>query len=49
MRGGNENVRVLRGGSWDGDPRVLRSASRFWSATVFRSLIVGFRVARTIS
>jgi formylglycine-generating enzyme required for sulfatase activity len=37
--------RVLRGGSWDGNPR---SALRQWDYSVFRGLNVGFRVARTL-
>ena len=41
--------RVVRGGAWNGSPRYLRSASRYWSATAERDGAVGFRVARTLS
>ena len=41
--------RVVRGGAWDGDPRYLRSASRYWSGAVERDGAVGFRVARTLT
>ena len=40
---------VLRGGSWIGYPRSLRSASRSWSPPADRTNIVGFRVAKTLS
>ena len=38
--------RVLRGGSWDYEPRVLRSASRIRNSTEIRFIDYGFRVAR---
>jgi formylglycine-generating enzyme required for sulfatase activity len=41
--------RVVRGGSWYGIPRFLRSAHRYRYATDVRNLIVGFRVARTLN
>jgi len=41
--------RVVRGGSWNSNPRYLRSASRYWSATVERDGAVGFRVGRTLT
>ncbi len=40
--------RVLRGGSWDLDPRGLRSASRVWGDPTLRYNYGGFRVARTV-
>jgi len=40
--------RVLRGGSWKGNPRYLRSADRGRSYPTFRSGSWGFRVARTL-
>jgi formylglycine-generating enzyme required for sulfatase activity len=43
-----EMNRVLRGGSWDNDPRILRSADRFGDLPVFRFNVIGFRVARTL-
>ena len=39
--------RVMRGGSWDGKPSHVRSASRSWYSTPFRNNNLGFRVART--
>jgi formylglycine-generating enzyme required for sulfatase activity len=46
---GECTLRVVRGGSWNYAPRLLRSASRsrFW--TSFRSIYLGFRVARMVS
>jgi formylglycine-generating enzyme required for sulfatase activity len=41
--------RVLRGGSWGGSPQNLRSAYRCRLPPGYRSSIVGFRVARTLS
>jgi formylglycine-generating enzyme required for sulfatase activity len=41
--------RVLRGGSWYGSPRSLRSASRFGEFPGYRNNSIGFRVARAIS
>ena len=40
--------RVLRGGSWGSEPRDLRSANRFGNAAGNRSLILGFRLARSL-
>ncbi len=40
--------RVLRGGSWDNYPRVLRSANRYNDLPEVRFSSVGFRVARTL-
>ena len=40
--------RVVRGGSWDGDPKFLRAASRYWDDVDFRFDDNGFRVARTL-
>ena len=40
---------VLRGGSWDGRPRYLRSALRNWFTTGGRGDSAGFRVARTLN
>jgi sulfatase modifying factor 1 len=37
--------RVFRGGSWDGRPRVCRSANRFRDWPVYRESRIGFRVA----
>jgi formylglycine-generating enzyme required for sulfatase activity len=40
--------RVLRGGSWDGSPRVLRAAVRLTHSSVRRNNYAGFRLARTL-
>ena len=47
--GGDCDKRVLRGGSWDYRPGVLRSANRFWISTENRNDINGFRIARTLT
>ena len=39
--------RVQRGGSWMHDPRLSRSASRYWGGVAFRSYLTGFRLARS--
>ena len=46
---GNCSDRVLRGGSWDGMPRFLRSANRGRINSGTRSDLGGFRVARTLT
>lgn len=45
---GNQQVRVLRGGSWVSNSKGLRSAVRFTGATDYRKNNVGFRVARNL-
>ena len=45
---GDCSRRVLRGGSWDLTPRLLRSAARDRIATELRATFAGFRVARTL-
>ncbi len=40
--------RVLRGGSFNFEPRFVRAAIRFRNSTGYRHFIVGFRVARTL-
>ncbi|MGD9925097.1 MAG: formylglycine-generating enzyme family protein [Pseudorhodoplanes sp.] len=40
---------VVRGGSWDGPPKGLRSACRMYLAPEDRTSILGFRVARTLA
>jgi formylglycine-generating enzyme required for sulfatase activity/tRNA A-37 threonylcarbamoyl transferase component Bud32 len=42
------SLRVIRGGSWDNNPRGVRSASRYRVTTGDRNNINGFRVARTL-
>ena len=46
--GGDCGRRVLRGGSWSGNPRFLRSAARRMQSTENRLTYAGFRVARTL-
>ena len=46
---GDCSERVLRGGSWIDEPAALRAAYRFTSPTGDRSLVSGFRVARTLT
>ncbi|MCP4183268.1 MAG: SUMF1/EgtB/PvdO family nonheme iron enzyme [Hyphomicrobiales bacterium] len=45
----NSFNRVLRGGSWDYDPRHLRSASRDWFNPTVRNIYVGFRLSRMLA
>ncbi len=45
---GNNSRRVVRGGSWDVDPRYLRAACRIRDDTDSRDVDLGFRVARTL-
>jgi formylglycine-generating enzyme required for sulfatase activity len=45
---GDQNGRVLRGGSWDDHPRIVRSASRFRLGSGIRINFLGFRLARTL-
>ena len=46
--GGDCGSRVLRGGSWVSDPRLLRSADRNRYAAGDRISLIGFRVSRTL-
>ena len=41
-------LRVIRGGSWDDDPRFIRAAARSRSSTYDRTVVTGFRVARNL-
>jgi formylglycine-generating enzyme required for sulfatase activity len=41
-------LRALRGGSWSGDPRTLRSAVRDWLVPDDRGVNLGFRLSRTL-
>ena len=40
--------RVLRGGSWNSDPRFVRAATRLRHKPGSRTTYIGFRVARTL-
>jgi formylglycine-generating enzyme required for sulfatase activity len=46
---GNCEFRVSRGGSWYSFPALLRAARRNRDFTDLRSILVGFRVARTLT
>ncbi len=41
-------ARVLRGGSWDSNPQIARSASHGRLAPADRGDVSGFRLARTL-
>jgi formylglycine-generating enzyme required for sulfatase activity len=41
----NDGPRVLRGGSWHDEPRLLRAAYRIWTGPVFRINFAGLRLA----
>lgn len=45
---GDCSLRVIRGGSWGSNPRLLRSATRLRNNPSLRSGVLGFRVARHI-
>ena len=45
---GDSSRRVVRGGSWDDDPRDVRAGDRDWDDTGDRNGSTGFRVARTL-
>ena len=49
LSGGDCERRVLRGGSWSGEARYLRSANRNKNAAGDRSYNSGFRVTRTLT
>jgi formylglycine-generating enzyme required for sulfatase activity len=46
--GGNCKYRIIRSGSWDDTPVIVRSAFRGGESTVLRYDFAGFRVARTL-
>ena len=47
--GGDPGRGVLRGGSWNNDPRILRAGVRYYIDRGYRNGVVGFRLARTLS
>ena len=46
---GDCSRRVVRGGSWNGGPRSVRSALRIRFSSGYRNLNLGFRIARTLT
>ena len=46
VSGGDQTRRLLRGGSWNSDPRLCRSAIRNWWPQDGRYAYVGFRLCR---
>lgn len=46
IQDGDCTRRVVRGGSWGGNPLILRSANRFWNFSDEADLGLGFRVVR---
>jgi formylglycine-generating enzyme required for sulfatase activity len=46
---GDCSRRVVRGGSWFNNPRLLRAASRVGSSADVRVYVIGFRLARTLN
>jgi formylglycine-generating enzyme required for sulfatase activity len=45
---GDCSFHVVRGGAWNNDPQLLRSAMRYRGTSDLRSSFVGFRIARTL-
>ena len=45
---GNCSLRVLRGGSWSFEPRLVRSARRGWGSAEARGFMAGFRLVKTL-
>ena len=45
LRGASGQLRVLRGGNWDDDPRLVRASGRVWDGPTLRSFDIGFRCA----
>jgi formylglycine-generating enzyme required for sulfatase activity len=48
LEGADDRPRVVRGGSWFGNPRILRAASRDRFSTDNRFDGIGIRLARTL-
>lgn len=49
ISGGEQNLRVLRGGCWGGATSDARCACRNYDSSGYRDNYVGFRLARTVS
>ncbi len=45
----NQDLRVLRGGSWINFPETLRVSYRHWNVAVNRLSIIGFRLVQDLS
>jgi formylglycine-generating enzyme required for sulfatase activity len=48
LHSSDAQLRAVRGGSWEDDPRFLRSASRDFRPASYRSSTIGFRVLRVL-
>ena len=48
ISGGDQSRRMLRGGSWNNSPQILRSAIRFRNSPDYRFVDIGFRIASTL-
>ena len=46
--GGDNNLRVMRGGSWSNVPRFCRSALRYKGETSLRDVFIGLRVVSDV-
>ena len=46
LKGGNDRIRVVRGGAWNNVTEVCRVAYRYWDVLDSRFLNVGFRFAQ---
>jgi formylglycine-generating enzyme required for sulfatase activity len=49
LQGGKGACRVVRGGAWSYDPKFLRAAQRIGDPSKLRDILLGFRVARTLT
>ncbi|NUO01598.1 MAG: formylglycine-generating enzyme family protein [Saprospiraceae bacterium] len=47
LKGGDQHIRVVRGGSWDVNSGNCRVADRNWSVLDYRFFNIGFRLARS--
>jgi formylglycine-generating enzyme required for sulfatase activity len=49
LDGGDASRRVVRGGSWNLSPQILRAALRLRYSSGYRDLFIGFRLAGTLN
>ena len=47
--GGDGDIRVVRGGSWNSNPRDLRAANRYWATPSYRDYDDGFRLVQDLN